>query len=97
MPNYDPAMIQALAGPPGSVNAVANRSRLADLFAARRAGQATAAPAGRVLQPSIGERRQQLMAQGMSHADALAQMSKEGLIDPRIVQKILGVTAAVPQ
>lgn len=99
MPNYDPRLIMALAGRPGSVQAAERQiaqNRLQSLFQnMRNAGGSVAGPQGG---PSpIAARRQELMAQGMSHGEAMQQMAQEGLIPRAFVDKVTSVTAAVPK
>jgi hypothetical protein len=45
--------------------------------------------------PSLAARRQELMAQGMTAQQAMMQMGKEGLIDPRLVQRMMRVPSAI--
>ncbi len=119
MAGYDPKMIAALGGPAGSVHALEQARRRAQLLqmfsgmrgavsdASRMVGAEPAqqaaqqgAPQGAAQPPTQGRlaaRRQELMAQGLSHAEAMAQAAREGLVDPKIAAMIGKVAGAVPQ
>jgi hypothetical protein len=60
--------------------------------AAETTEQMTGQPQGR-----LAQRRQQLMAEGKTAEEALQQMGQEGLIDPRLVQRMLRVPRAATQ
>lgn len=103
MADFDPAMIAALAGPPGSVDAAAQRQRpsgLAELYGAsgvsreqlgQRIAERRQKPQG---SGRIAARRQQLMGEGLSHTDAMLQMAKEGLVNPRLAEHIASIGKA---